>query len=94
MSNDVVVQVRMDGKTKAKAEKIFKRLGMSTSEAVRIFFAQTVEEKGIPFRPHIPNAATRRALVADVEPMGEGDLVEQWDNPREVYTKQVNSNAT
>lgn len=62
MPNDTLLHVRIDPKIKAKAEKIFKRLGMSHSDAVRIFYSQAVEEKGMPFVPHIPNAETRKAL--------------------------------
>lgn len=62
MPNDAVLQVRLDAKTKTRAEKIFKRLGISSADAVRMFFSQTIEEKGLPFQPHIPNAETRKAI--------------------------------
>lgn len=63
MPNDTLLHVRIDPKIKAKAEKIFKRRGMSHSDAVRIFYSQTIEEKGLPFQPHIPNAETREAMA-------------------------------
>lgn len=71
MSNDAVVQVRMDPKVKAKAEKIIKRLGMSHSDAVRMYYSQIIEEKGIPFRSHIPNADTREAMEEALAGKGE-----------------------
>lgn len=77
MSNDAVIQVRIDAKAKAKATKLFKRLGLSTSDAVRLFIAQAIEENGFPFLPHIPNETTRKALADDVEPM-DGGLAAQW----------------
>lgn len=43
------VQVRMDEKLKEKAEKLYKALGTSFSEAVRMFAAKSVEEQALPF---------------------------------------------
>jgi addiction module RelB/DinJ family antitoxin len=57
MPNNATIQVRVDAKAKARAEKIFKRCGMTTSDAVRIFINQAVEEKGMPFRPRVPDAS-------------------------------------
>jgi DNA-damage-inducible protein J len=62
MANSATIQVRIDPKVKGKAEKIFKRCGMTVSDAIRIFINQAVEEKRLPFVPHIPNAETRKAL--------------------------------
>jgi len=75
MSNDAVIQIRMDAKTKNKAVKFFKRYGLSTSDGVRLLIVQALRAKELP---HVPNAATRRALMADVEPMADGDLAGQW----------------
>lgn len=83
MSNDTVLQVRMNAKVRSKAEKIFKRLGMSSSDAVRMFMAQTIEEEGLPFQPHIPNAESRKAIKEALNGGGEkitlADLRRQWD---------------
>lgn len=75
MSNDAVIQVRMDAKTKSKAVKLFKRYGLSTSDGVRLLITQALRAKELP---HIPNTTTRRALMADVEPMADDDLARQW----------------
>lgn len=78
MPNDAIIQVRLDAKAKAKATSLFKRLGLSTSDAIRLFIAQAIEENGFPFLPHIPNRATREALADEVEPVSGGDLAKQW----------------
>ncbi len=79
----VIIQVRLDAKTKNKAERIFKRLGMSSSDAIRIFFSQTVEEQGLPFQPHILDAESRLAIEESLSGGGEvitvDDLQRQWD---------------
>ncbi len=83
MPNDAMLQVRMDAKTKAKAEKILKRLGMTPSEAVRIFMAQTVEEQGLPFTPHIPNAESKKAIAearnGKLKKSSIADLKDIWE---------------
>ena len=81
MSESSVIQVRIDARDKTRAARLFRRLGMSTSDAVRLFIAQAIREKGLPFLPHIPNAETRRALAdaSDGLPVAMEDLKRQWD---------------
>ena len=43
---------------KAEVEGILKTLGMSTTEAINIFFKQVKMRKGLPFAVEIPNAET------------------------------------
>ena len=84
MPNSATIQVRIDAKLKSRAEKLFKRCGMTTSEAVRIFLSQAVEEKGMPFRSHIPNAETLQAmedsLAGRVEYTSVEELRKMWDD--------------
>ena len=47
---------------KEKAKEILSRYGLSLSDAVNIFLAQVVLEKGIPFRIRIPNETTKQVL--------------------------------
>lgn len=51
MSMDATLQVRMDGELKAQVEELYRSLGTSFSEAVRIFAQQSLREGGMPFRP-------------------------------------------
>ena len=48
MSRDSVVHVRIDADQKEEAEKIFKNLGTSLSEAIRIFIAESIKQHGRP----------------------------------------------
>lgn len=66
MSKDATLQVRMDADLKEQAEILYKNLGTSFAEAVRIFAKQSVEENGMPFVIHLPKAKTERTLgIAD-----------------------------
>ncbi len=59
-----VLQIRIDSRLKAAADRLFASLGLDTSTAVRIFFNAALEEGGIPFevKHKTPNAALRQAM--------------------------------
>ena len=54
MSKEATLQVRMDAELKQQAEQLYKNMGTSFAEAVRIFARQSVQENAMPFRIHIP----------------------------------------
>jgi len=43
------IQVRLDEKLKNKAEKIFKKIGIDTPTAIRMFFLKVADVGGVPF---------------------------------------------
>lgn len=49
-----IIQTRIDEKSKAEAEAIFRQMGMSLSDGIRIFICQVLNEKALPFQPRIP----------------------------------------
>ena len=49
MAKEAIVQIRMDSELKESAEKLYKDLGTSFAEAVRIFARQSVTEQAMPF---------------------------------------------
>jgi len=58
MAKESVLQVRMDSELKEQAEALYKSMGSSFAEAVRIFAKQSVAEKAMPFRVFIPSDST------------------------------------
>lgn len=44
-----VVRARIDASLKMDAEKVLKRIGLSTTEAIRMFLTQVKLHEGIPF---------------------------------------------
>jgi DNA-damage-inducible protein J len=58
-----IIHARIEPFLKQSAEKIFRKLGMTTSEAISIFMGQVVLNKGLPFSVNIPNAETRKAIA-------------------------------
>ncbi|KJV59240.1 addiction module antitoxin, RelB/DinJ family protein [Rickettsia felis str. Pedreira] len=58
--NTVDIRLRVSEDIKTEAEEIFKQMGMTMSEAMRIFLNQCINSGGLPFKPHIkiPNKET------------------------------------
>ena len=55
MAMDATLQVRMDHDLKVQVEELYRSLGTSFAEAVRIFAQQSLREGGMPFRPTLKN---------------------------------------
>lgn len=49
MKYDTTLKLNVSKAIKDEAAEIYERLGISLNDAVRIFLAKTVEEKGLPF---------------------------------------------
>lgn len=70
------IRSRVDSDTKDKAQAIFESLGLSMSDAIRMFLKQSVLEKGLPFQVKLPNdAAYNQWFIREVEAaVREADL--------------------
>lgn len=53
MAKEATLQVKMDSELKEQVELLYKQMGTSFAEAVRIFARQSIEEKGMPFTMHL-----------------------------------------
>ena len=49
MAKEATLQVRMDADLKEQVEALYKEMGTSFAEAVRIFARQSIQENGMPF---------------------------------------------
>jgi len=58
MARSAMITARTETALKAEVEGIFKTLGMSTTEAINIFFRQVKMRQGLPFSVEIPNEET------------------------------------
>jgi DNA-damage-inducible protein J len=77
------IQAQVEPKLKAEAEAVLERLGLSASDAIRLFYKQVALRKGLPFDVAIPNMATRRAM-RDVE---RGQGLTRYTDTREMFDK-------
>lgn len=58
-----MVHVRLDEGIKAQATETLASMGLSVSDAVRVFLTRVVADKALPFELRVPNAETRAALA-------------------------------
>ncbi len=57
-----MLHVRVDEATKQEATAALEAVGLSVSDAVRLFLKRVVAEKGMPFELRVPNAETLAAF--------------------------------
>ena len=76
-----VIHARIDPDTKNKAETVLSRLGMTPTEAIRIFYAQIMLQNGLPFDVKIPNELTAATLAKSYR----GEDVEEFDSLDEMF---------
>lgn len=57
-----MIRARVSPELKARAEAILAEIGLSPSDAIRMFYRQVTLRAGLPFAARIPNARTRKAL--------------------------------
>ena len=57
-----MVHVRVNEKIKAQATKALTAMGLSVSDAVRVFLTRIAADKQLPFELKVPNAETRAAM--------------------------------
>lgn len=63
------VQARIEPELKVAAERVFESLGMTPTEAIRVFYKQVELRQGLPFDLKIPNRTTKAAIreAEDIE---------------------------
>jgi DNA-damage-inducible protein J len=56
------VHSRINPDIKERAESILSQLGLSPTEAIRMFYTQIILRNGLPFEVEIPNPTTLKAI--------------------------------
>lgn len=64
-----MIHARIDPKLKRSADRIFSRIGMSTTEAIRLFLKQVELYNGLPFAVLIPSEETVAAMMEANNPL-------------------------
>ena len=62
----VDVRCRIDPKTKEDAAEVIEAMGLTVSDAIRLFLKRVASEGAIPFELRVPNAKTI-AAIAELE---------------------------
>jgi DNA-damage-inducible protein J len=58
-----MIHVRVDDDTKEKATAALDAMGMSVSDAVRLFLRRVVADQAFPLELKVPNTETRAAMA-------------------------------
>ena len=62
MNKTSTIRARVEPDLKDKAEHIFKQLGLTTTQAITLFYKQVELKQGLPFDVAIPNKITRKTF--------------------------------
>ena len=62
MAKNATIRATIDSELKAEVEELFDQLGLSTTEAINLFYRQIRLRKGLPFSVVIPNKTTERVF--------------------------------
>lgn len=62
MNKSSTIRVRVELDLKDKAEQIFQKLGLTTTQAITLFYRQVELRNGLPFDVVISNETTRRTF--------------------------------
>ena len=61
-TKSAMIRARVDPALKTEVESILSQLGLSSSEAINLFYHQVKLNKGLPFTVRIPNKTTVRTF--------------------------------
>ena len=62
MGKTSTISARIDPELKNEAERVFKELGITSSQAITLFYKQVELQRGLPFIVRIPNNLTAETL--------------------------------
>ena len=86
MAATTMVHVRVDEHIKTQAAETLASMGLSVSDAIRVFLTRVVAEQQLPFPLMSPNANTQAAM-AEARAMGKArfatgrDLIRDLEKP-------------
>ncbi|HEX7594264.1 MAG TPA: type II toxin-antitoxin system RelB/DinJ family antitoxin [Anaerolineae bacterium] len=62
MAKEAMIRARIEPRLKEEAEDILRQLGLSTTEALTLFYHQIRLNQGLPFEIRLPNKTTRQTF--------------------------------
>lgn len=64
MSRTATVRARVEPDLKSEVDKVLDRVGLSTTEAINLFYCQIRLRHGLPFPVEVPNETTRQTFAS------------------------------
>jgi DNA-damage-inducible protein J len=62
MAKTATIRARIEPRLKQEVEKLFKEVGLTTTEAINIFYRQVRLRNGLPFNVVVPNKTTEKVF--------------------------------
>ncbi len=62
MAKTATIRARIEPRLKQEVEKLFKEVGLTTTEAINLFYRQVKLRNGLPFNVVIPNKTTEKVF--------------------------------
>ena len=81
MSHSAVIHARIDASTKEATEKVLNAIGMTPTEAIRLFYRQIAMRKSFPRELHIPNKITSSVLLKSQQ----NEEIETFKSKEDLY---------
>ena len=83
MIKSAMIRARVDPELKTEVERLFAELGLTTTEAITLFYQQVRLNQGLPFPVRIPNEVTRRTF----EDTDAGRALVECDSAEEMFAR-------
>ena len=83
MPKTEMIRARVEPNLKHEAEEIFAALGLSATEAIKLFYRQVSLHHGLPFEVRIPNADTLDAI----RQASNKDGLSKYGNAKDLMTE-------
>ena len=84
MANETI-QIRVSRELKEEAETVFKSIGLKTSEAIRLFLQQSINNGGLPFQPMAAKPKTSPEEYDALKGLDGDTLEDLGDSSRNWY---------
>ncbi len=78
-----MIHIRVDDEIKVQASQTLEAMGLSVSEAVRLFLYRVVADQALPFELKVPNASTRAAMT-EAEAIAQSHQA-RFDTPDKLF---------
>ena len=83
MLKSAMIRARMDPVLKEEVERLFEELGLTTTQAITLFYQQVKLNQGLPFPVRVPNEVTRRTF----EETDAGENIVECDTAEDMFAR-------
>lgn len=83
MSKTATIRARIEPNLKREVEHLFHKVGITTTEAINIFYRQVKLRRGLPFQVVVPDKTTKKVF----EETDKGNNLIRCDSAEDMFDK-------